>query len=389
MKQTICLTMIVKNEIDVLKNAFDSVAHLLDYWVIADTGSDDGTQDFIKTYFEEKGIEGELYEDEWVNFAHNRQLVSERAKNKADYHLTIDADEVLVPLKKDVPSLKEKIKKLPKFKEDLVRVYTHLNPWVYKRAQLFRGSLDWKWAEGLHEYPYCEQATSEEFFDSFCIYTEGGGSRGKEDNRLEADVRELEKMLEEQPSGRNYYNLGMTHQSRTDYGPAIDAYTKCIELTSWDEEKYLAYLSKAACMHYSGRMDGAVREYSKATTIIPYRSEAYYYLAEMYFHKNEYMISKVLLEYASKLPFPKGELSLVDKEVTEWKIQDVLSLCYYEEGKYKEAYKLLKSVLRSKTVKIFDKAQRHRLENNFALFKRVHGYPRKVQKEIREKKEKE
>jgi len=380
--------MIVKNEIDVLKSALDSVAHLIDYWVIADTGSDDGTQEFIKMYFKEKGIKGELYEDEWVNFSHNRQLVFEKAKDKADYLLTLDADEVIVPLKKEEPKIKSKLKKFPRFTEDLVRVYTHLNPWVYKRAQFFRGSLEWKWAEGLHEYPYCDEPTSEEFFDSLCVYTEGGGARGREDDRLGEDVRQLEEMLKETPSARNYYNLGMTHQSRTDYGPAIDAYIKCIELTEWDEEKYLAYISKGLCLRYSGRTDAAVHAFSKGTSVIPYRAEAYYYLAEMYYHKKEYTVSRVLLEFSHKLPFPKGELSLVDREVTSWKIHDVLSLCYYEEGKYKEAYKLLKSVIKNKTLKIFDKSQRHRLESNFALFKRVYGYPKKIQEQYRTREDK-
>ena len=71
---TLCLTMIVKNEMGVLKRAFDSVVDYLDYWCIHDTGSTDGTQEFIKTYFKEKGIPGELFETPWKNFGYNRTL---------------------------------------------------------------------------------------------------------------------------------------------------------------------------------------------------------------------------------------------------------------------------------------------------------------------------
>lgn len=53
-KTTICLNMIVKNEIHVLKRCFDSLLEHIDYWVISDTGSTDGTQDFIKSYFKRK-----------------------------------------------------------------------------------------------------------------------------------------------------------------------------------------------------------------------------------------------------------------------------------------------------------------------------------------------
>lgn len=51
---TICLVMIVKNEMEVLKRSFDSVYKYIDYWIICDTGSTDGTQEFITDYFKQK-----------------------------------------------------------------------------------------------------------------------------------------------------------------------------------------------------------------------------------------------------------------------------------------------------------------------------------------------
>ena len=45
---TICLNMIVKNESRVIKRCLESVKGFIDYWVIVDTGSEDGTQDMIK-----------------------------------------------------------------------------------------------------------------------------------------------------------------------------------------------------------------------------------------------------------------------------------------------------------------------------------------------------
>ena len=368
--------MIVKDEIKVLKKALDSVADHLDYWVIGDTGSEDGTQEFIREYFAEKNIPGELHEDTWVNFAHNRGLVFNRAQGKADYLMTLDADEVLVPNRENKPGIKKKVKRLPRFKEDLIRTYTHLAPWVYKRAQFFKGDLNWKWAEGLHEYPYLEKPNTEEFIDSIAIYTKGGGARGKEEDRLLKDVHELEAALEIARTPRNYYNLAMTQQSRGDYGAAIDAYESCINLTSWDEEKYLALLSKGMCLAYSGRGVEAMPTLSQATMVKPDRPEAYYWLAEQYFHQKQYIIARVLLEYVLTLPFPKDQLSLVDNQIVEWKITDILSLCYYFEAKPTIAYKMMKKVLSDPTIQL-DTETRQRLEANFALFKRVHELPKK------------
>ena len=61
--------------------------------MIFDTGSTDGTQEIVKKFM--KDIPGELHESPWVNFAHNRNEALEVAKDKADYSLFVDADEVL------------------------------------------------------------------------------------------------------------------------------------------------------------------------------------------------------------------------------------------------------------------------------------------------------
>ena len=90
--KTICLVMIVKDEMTVLPRCFDSVYKYIDYWVICDTGSSDNTPGFIEEYFKEKGIPGELLRHEWKNFGHNRSLAVQSAQGKADFLLLMDAD---------------------------------------------------------------------------------------------------------------------------------------------------------------------------------------------------------------------------------------------------------------------------------------------------------
>ena len=99
MKNTICLNMIVKNETKNIKRLFKSLYDVIDYYVIHDTGSTDGTQQLIKEVMDSYGISGEIIEEEWVNFGVNRQKALEsvlNSKYKSDYLLWIDADEELV-----------------------------------------------------------------------------------------------------------------------------------------------------------------------------------------------------------------------------------------------------------------------------------------------------
>jgi glycosyltransferase involved in cell wall biosynthesis len=74
-----CLNMIVKDEAHIIKETLESISKYIDYWIICDTGSTDDTKQIIKDFFQEKDIPGELYEDTWKDFAHNRTLALERS----------------------------------------------------------------------------------------------------------------------------------------------------------------------------------------------------------------------------------------------------------------------------------------------------------------------
>ena len=94
--KTLCLGMIVRDEEQDIVRCLDSVVDYIDYWVICDTGSKDQTKEIIAEYFQNKGVPGELHEDEWVDFSHNRNKYIERAAGKADDLLLMDADDYLI-----------------------------------------------------------------------------------------------------------------------------------------------------------------------------------------------------------------------------------------------------------------------------------------------------
>ena len=66
------LCMIVKNEAHVIERCLASVLPVIDYWVIVDTGSTDGTQQKIQDFFDRNGIDGEMHNRPWIDFGHNR-----------------------------------------------------------------------------------------------------------------------------------------------------------------------------------------------------------------------------------------------------------------------------------------------------------------------------
>ena len=165
----LCLCMIVKNESKIIKECLNSVVDNIDYWVICDTGSTDGTQDVIKNFFEEKGISGELHEDKWVDFAHNRTLAFNRAKNKADYCFVIDADDRLIG------NLV-----LPEGNYNCYRMKITLGNLDYYRQQIFKNDLDWKYVGVVHEYPCLVDLTIKENIGVLSYYVEDTWDRKNE-----------------------------------------------------------------------------------------------------------------------------------------------------------------------------------------------------------------
>ena len=95
-RQSVALCMIVKNEAPVIAKCLDSVRPLIDYWVIADTGSTDGTQGVILETL--KDVPGELHQRPWVDFAFNRSAKANSGYGEgphADFSIFIDADDRL------------------------------------------------------------------------------------------------------------------------------------------------------------------------------------------------------------------------------------------------------------------------------------------------------
>lgn len=81
--RTLCLNMIVRNEMPNLERCLSSIANHIDCWVIGDTGSTDSTPDFIRTFFAKRDLHGELHSFPYVNFELARNTALDRARQSA------------------------------------------------------------------------------------------------------------------------------------------------------------------------------------------------------------------------------------------------------------------------------------------------------------------
>lgn len=89
-----------RNESRVIRRMLESCAPYIDYWVIQDNGSTDGTDEIVREFFREHPIPGHLYvvEEGWQGFGWNRDHLLQTCQgidHGCDWILKMDCDEVL------------------------------------------------------------------------------------------------------------------------------------------------------------------------------------------------------------------------------------------------------------------------------------------------------
>ncbi len=326
-KKTICLNMIVKNETKVIRRCLDSVRPIIDYWVISDTGSSDGTQDMIKEHM--KDIPGELYERPWLNFGHNRNEALQLAKGKADYILFIDADEIL---------LYDKDFKLPELDKDFYYIMTHFNGTVYARVQLINGALNWKWIGVLHEALDAPGVLTADTLKGVINEVHTDGARSEDPEKYKKDVKILEEGLRNEPNNTRYmFYLAQSYKDAGDHENSLKYYKKRIEMGGWQEEVFWSMFQVAFMEQLLNMPESQVAEsYLKAYYYRPTRIEPLYNLTRYYRDKQQYNHGYLVGSIAAKIPAPPNDLLFVQKWMYDYHLPLELSICAYWTGKYQE-----------------------------------------------------
>lgn len=328
-KQTICLNMIVKNESAVIERCLKTVKPLIDYWVIVDTGSTDGTQKIIKEYL--KDIPGELHERPWENFAYNRNEALELAKDKADYILRIDADEQLI-FSDDFA--------LPYLDKDFYYILTEHSGSNYYRNQLFNNALNWRWVGVLHEVLQCSQAKTHAVLKGVKNLYGFDGCRSQDPQKFQKDALILEEALKKEPNNSRYvFYLAQSYKDANNYKLAIKNYQKRAEMGGWQEEIFSS-LFQIGLLQEASQEDPQIfcKSYYKAFHCSPSHIEPLYRLANYYRRDENYLMGYLLSKYALSLPCPTDAL-FVEKWIYDYGMLMELSLCAYYLGKYEEAKK--------------------------------------------------
>ncbi|MFN0123341.1 MAG: glycosyltransferase [Blastocatellia bacterium] len=319
---TICLNMIVKNETRTLRRCFDSLKSVIDYWVIVDTGSTDGTQDLIRSFAAE--VPGELHVRPWVNFGHNRTEGVQLAQGKADYILLMDADNTL---RVNDPSFRERLTGGGYY----LRIATGLNYWI---TRIIKSGLDWRYHGVTHEYIDCEPSCQIAHLSDLEIidYHDGGAKHDK----YERDIRLLTQGLRDEPDNVRYmFYLAQSYRDIGDVGQALTWYARRAQAGGWFEEVWMS-LYEIACLRIrQDSPEGVILQSClDAYQYDPGRCEPLYELCRYYRKKGDYHKGVLFGRQAIEIPFPAQALGFVLRPVYDWMRYDELAVCQYYTGDY-------------------------------------------------------
>jgi len=355
---TICLAMIVKNEINTIENCLTSLKDYINYWVICDTGSTDGTQDLITKLMNSWGIKGELIQRPWVDFAHNRTESLNYAKGKADYTLIIDADDRL-EVKCDPRILKE-------LNQDAYHLQILHGGLSYTRAQIIRNEIDWRYAGVLHEFlqgPPDTRIGPPVVLPNVIMHARASEARdgyaGAKKYLHDATVLEkalLSNDLDDNFKRRYTFYLAQSYRDAvtTDNSliphmaeRAIHAYNERAKMGGWDEEVYYSLLVIARLKLISKKEEeDIINSYIKAWENRPSRVEALFELI-VYLYNNKRFAFAYALSSLGIRTAPTRDSLFVSLDIVQWRMADMHSILAMATGNKAEAARVLSLITNS------------------------------------------
>lgn len=331
--------MIVRNESRVINRCLDSLKNYIDSWVIVDTGSCDGTQEMIKKCLSK--IPGELYERSWINFEVCRNQALALAKDRADYLLFIDADEMFVPEEGFSWGFLEKDCYFANFLLE--------NGTLIQRIFLAAAKHDWVWKGVLHEELTIQKKLTGSILQGAKIHVSQDGHRSLDPQKYWKDALLLEEELKKRPDDTHaLFYLGMSYDMAGEREKSLKAYRKRAMFGGWDQEIYYAHFRCAQLQEkLSFPKADVIANFCKAFQSRPVRAEPLCYLADLFNRMGCPLLASLLARFGLSIPLP-SDRAFVERDVYDYKLLISAADAATLLGKRVLAASLLRQVLTQK-----------------------------------------
>ena len=348
-KQTICLNMIVKDEGHIIAKTLQNICNNIDitYWVISDTGSTDNTKEIIQRFFSEKNIPGEMFDNKWQDFGHNRSLALKHAYNKTDYLLIFDADD----------SFHGTIKLPDNLDADLYRLKFGGcgGSFVYNRPLLINNKKRFKFKGVLHEFLEPEDTNNiKNVLIEGDYYIESGktGARSKDPEKYSKDAIILEKAFNEENDGslkdRYAFYCAQSYKDSGNKEKAIEWYKLCLAGNNWDQEKYYSSYMISHLYKALGKNADAIHYALKTMEYDIHRIEGVVFACTLYQKQGMHNMIIALYEQFKNYKTNSKHLAMklfVDKSMYMGKFEFLVSVSAFYSDKPEIGYVVTRDLI--------------------------------------------
>jgi len=336
--KTIGLCMIVKNEAHVITRCMESVKRIIDYVLIVDTGSDDGTPEVIENWLKDNDFRGQVFIEPWQNFAYNRSFALEKLREveDIDYALMIDADEVLVfDLDFDAESFKNSLW------SDIYDITTNMGGFIYKRPQLTSNKRISRYEGVVHEFLTLADGGSRDAAHGFHNSPIQDSARNKSGNKFEKDSQLLEQALNGELTDwfRSRYTFYLAQSYRDSGKPelSLQRYLERADQGFWNEEVYISIYNAGNIMKELGYpKEQVLQTYLRAYEVCPHRVEVIYAAVQYCRFNGMNQQGYILGKHGIDIQLSDTSL-FVEKWVYDYGLLDEFSIVAFWAGHYEES----------------------------------------------------
>jgi glycosyltransferase involved in cell wall biosynthesis len=326
--QSICLTMIAKNESAVIEHLLNSVSFFVDSVALVDTGSVDGTVEIVRRWCSARDKQFAQKISLWRNdFAFHRNEAVELARTilpRDGFFLFLDADEIVI----------DGISELPRY----LRSYDVIGGWLcqrdfwHRKNMLVRSSAMASFVGEFHEIATFTESAAVSMCQELRVFYGDNGHRRKSNNYIDADISALRKALRGRTADhRLRWLYARTLEAAGRFDSARSAFRFATRIARTLEEQYAGAWGDARCARRRRQVIAAKRGYSLMNQLMPSRAEGWIGLAQLAFEEKRFAQALHYCAIASQCALPRDTM-MFDRAAYSWLWREIAANALVEIG---------------------------------------------------------